>query len=57
MAESLSFLNFVTIGCYMIKTNFFFLHRNYSSDEEFLKVVDKIKIGDIIGCTGSPGKT
>jgi lysyl-tRNA synthetase class 2 len=29
----------------------------YPSEEEFLKVADKIKRGDIIGCTGHPGKT
>lgn len=29
----------------------------YSSEEAFLKVADKIKRGDIIGCTGHPGKT
>ncbi|KAI0221135.1 Lysine--tRNA ligase [Lamellibrachia satsuma] len=31
--------------------------RLYSSEEEFMKVTDKIKRGDIIGCTGHPGKT
>lgn len=29
----------------------------YSSEEDFLKVTEKIKRGDIIGCTGHPGKT
>lgn len=31
--------------------------KQYSSEEEFLKVTDKIKRGDIIGCKGHPGKT
>jgi lysyl-tRNA synthetase class 2 len=31
--------------------------KQYSSEEEFLKVTDKIKRGDIIGCRGHPGKT
>ncbi|KAK2185993.1 hypothetical protein NP493_215g05029 [Ridgeia piscesae] len=31
--------------------------RQYSSEEAFMKVTDKIKRGDIIGCTGHPGKT
>ena len=30
--------------------------RLYSSEEEFMKVTDKIKRGDIIGCTGHPGR-
>lgn len=31
--------------------------RQYASEEEFLKVTEKIKRGDIIGCKGHPGKT
>ena len=26
------------------------------SDEEYLKIVDKINRGDVIGCRGHPGK-
>jgi lysyl-tRNA synthetase class 2 len=31
--------------------------RLYSSEEEFAKVIEKVKRGDIIGCKGHPGKT
>lgn len=31
--------------------------RHYSSEEEFFKINNKIRRGDIIGCRGSPGKT
>ncbi|KAK2151477.1 hypothetical protein LSH36_362g05000 [Paralvinella palmiformis] len=31
--------------------------RFYSSEEEFLKVMEKLKRGDIMGCRGHPGKT
>ena len=34
-----------------------FLRSKYDSDEDsFMKVVDKVKRGDIVGCRGHPGK-
>jgi len=32
-----------------------FCDRFYPSEEEFLAVTEKMKRGDIIGCTGHPG--
>jgi len=31
-------------------------NRFHTSEEDFVMVTDKVKIGDIIGCTGHPGK-
>ena len=35
---------------------FLFCFSRYSSEEEFFKVTEKVKRGDIVGVRGKPGK-
>ena len=42
---------------YCILNYVFHLFRNYKSEEEFIRINNKLRRGDIIGVQGNPGKT
>lgn len=42
---------------YCILNYIFFSFRNYKSEEEFIRINNKLRRGDIIGVQGNPGKT